>query len=141
MSLPGTWSYSQLLTALQNNAQSAAPEVGRCRYAANRSNWRRKFDPARCGGTGLGATGRARDSASSPDAEIGFSDTALYGSSTDPNQTPSNNTYDLIGVAEHEISEGMGRVSVVNDDGSGGTTTNYSTDRSVPLPGRTTTAR
>ena len=103
------------------------PEVGRCRYAANRSNWRRKFDPcAIAEALALGLPGAPADSASSPDAEIGFSDNALYGSSTDPDQTPSNNTYDLIGVAEHEISEGMGRVSVVNNDGSGGTTTNYS---------------
>ena len=66
------------------------------------------------------------NSASSPDDQLGISDTADFSYDADPDQLPAANEYDIIGTLEHEISEGMGRVSGLNIAGANGTSTSYS---------------
>ena len=66
----------------------------------------------------------APPSASNPDDILGASDTTLYNFSTDPEAVLSG-TYGLVGVLEHEISEGMGRLSEINTKGPNGTSTKY----------------
>jgi hypothetical protein len=45
-----------------------------------------------------------------------------------PNATPGSNQYYFVGVVEHEISEDMGRVSLLNEQPY-----DYSPNRSLPL--------
>ena len=51
-----------------------------------------------------------------PDGYVGFSKTLPF--SYTPNATPAANQYYFVGVVEHEISEDMGRVSLLNDQPS-----------------------
>ncbi len=111
----GTWSYSQLLTALQNDAQSAAQKMAVQSLPSTDPTGGANLIVRDSEALALGLPGAPVDSASSPDAEIGLTDGPPIGPSTDPNQGPSNTSeIDLISTAEHEIAEGMGRVSEVN---------------------------
>ena len=110
----GTWSYSQLLTALQNDAQSAAQKMA-VQIAQHRPDRRGELDRARLGSAGIGPAGRACGFRQQSRRRNRIDGRPPIGPSTDPNQGPSNTSeIDLIGVAEHEIAEGMGRVSEVN---------------------------
>ena len=64
--------------------------------------------------------------AANPDGSIGFSDTQDFNYSADPNQVPVTGEYDFLGTVEHEISEVMGRFSGLNNSGTAGASTNYS---------------
>jgi hypothetical protein len=60
--------------------------------------------------------GMAGTSFANPDGDVGLSSTADFSYSL--TATPASNQYYFLGVAEHEISEVMGRISRLGDDGS-----------------------
>ena len=59
----------------------------------------------------LGFANAPVSSAADPDGEIGFSGTADWNYSADPNQTPVTGQDDFLATVEHELSEVMGRYS------------------------------
>ena len=68
----------------------------------------------------LGLANAPTSSSAHHDGAIGFSDTANWNYSEDPNQTPVSGETDFLGTVEHELSEVLGRFSIL-DRSSGGT--------------------
>ncbi len=75
------------------------------------------FSPAQAQTLGFANAGTS--SAANPDGYVGFSDTANWNYSSDPNQTPAIGEDDFFGTVEHEISEVMGRTTPMGSDKTG----------------------
>jgi hypothetical protein len=107
--LAGFYSYAQIRTALLNN-YTAAPDAYRTQAAASLG----AADPTG-GGSFVASSAQAKalglmGSSSLSDGTFTFNNTALY--TFDPNNRGSGG-FDFIGVAEHEISEIMGRIAIL----------------------------
>jgi len=115
--LVGTFTYSQVYTALQNHATSANDTTAMANLPtpANDPTGGGSFDINRAEAKALGI------SVGNPNASDG---TFTYGDkfnyTFDPNNRSVSGKYDFIGVAMHEISEILGRVPGLGADfGSG----------------------
>jgi hypothetical protein len=103
-SLIGYVSYAQVKTALQNSATSANDATAYASLGA---------DPTAGGSFALTSAqakvlGLIADSTSGVDGTISINSALTYG--TTPSTRGAAGAYDLIGTAEHEISEIMGRI-------------------------------
>ena len=117
-------SYSGLAAALDDNAESAAQKMADATLPSGSpfGGATLSVTDAEAAILGLGGGGT---SFADPDGTIGYSDGSGFDFGDDPGLTPPSGEYDFLAVAEHEISEEMGRVSGLNQDGSDETTTNY----------------
>jgi Hint domain len=108
--------YAHLLSRLTADATSPAQLAALATLppADPTSNNLIEFSPAQA--QILGFANAPTSSATDPDGYVGFSDTADWNYSADPNQTPVSGQYDFIGTVEHEISEVMGRTSDMGND-------------------------
>jgi hypothetical protein len=101
----GLFSYSQVRTAL-GDAKSADDSPGVASLPGS--------DPTR-GGSFVLSTADAKalglGTSASVDGYVGFSSSANY--TFDPSNRAVSGAYDFIGVAEHEISEVMGRIALL----------------------------
>jgi hypothetical protein len=108
----GVFSYSQVKTALAADAKSADDTTAVASLASsdptNGGSFALPTAEAKALGLGAGAI---------VDGYVGFSSSASY--TFDPNNRAVSGAYDFIGVAEHEISEVMGRVALLGTPLSG----------------------
>jgi hypothetical protein len=108
----GVFSYSQVKTALAADAKSADDAIAVAGLPGS--------DPTG-GGSFVLATAEAKalglGTSATVDGYVGFSSSANY--TFDPNNRAVSGAYDFIGVAEHEISEVMGRIALLGTPLSG----------------------
>ena len=127
-----TETYGTLLQALKADATSAAQQIAVASLPASDPTGGAALDipTAEMKALGLNDPEYAPTSPTDPDDKLGISDTFDFDYSPNPNDTAGlvadSNAYDVLGTILHEMSEGMGRASFLNDGGSGGTTTSYS---------------
>ena len=102
----GVFSYSQVKAALAADAKSADDGTAVASLPAS--------DPT-SGGSFVLATAEAKalglGAGATVDGYVGFSSSVNY--TFDPNNRAVSGAYDFIGVAEHEISEVMGRIALL----------------------------
>jgi hypothetical protein len=111
----GFYSYSQIKTALQNDAKSAADAAA---VANLPSTYPVSGAPFVMSDAEAKALGLRPGNAPGVDGYVGFLNTAPY--TFDPNNRAVAGEYDFIGLAEHEISEVMGRYGLGQNGASSG---------------------
>lgn len=111
----GFYSYSQIRTALQNDAKSAADATA---VANLPSSYPTSGAPFVMSDAEAKALGLRAGNAPGVDGYVGFLDTAPY--TFDPNHRAVAGEFDFIGLAEHEISEVMGRYGLGQNGASSG---------------------
>ena len=104
--------YNQVRNALIADAKSPADAIAVATLPALTAPGGKSFQMASAEAKALGLT-----SSLSPDGSVGFNTGVTW--TFDPNNRAVPGSFDFIGVAEHEISQVMGRVSMV---GSGALT-------------------
>jgi len=118
--------YSTFQTQLAGDATSEAQKTADATLPATDPTGGSTLAMAAAEAQMLGFTNAGVINADNPDGGIGFSDTKNFNYSADPNQTPVSGAYDFLGVVEHEISEVLGRRSLIQPAGPSGTTPFYS---------------
>ena len=111
----GFYSYSQIKTALQNDAKSVADAIA---VANLPSSYPVSGAPFVMSDAEAKALGLRAGNAAGVDGYVGFLNTAPY--TFDPNNRAVAGEYDFIGLAEHEISEVMGRYGLAQNGASSG---------------------
>lgn len=111
----GFYSYSQIRTALQNDAKSAADATA---LASLPASYPVSGAPFVMSDAEAKALGLRAGNAPGVDGYVGFLDTAPY--TFDPNNRAVAGEFDFIGLAEHEISEVMGRYGLGQNGASSG---------------------
>ena len=107
---PGNFTYSQVRGALISDAKSAADFQAISTLGVTDPTGGRTF---RMSDAEAKALGLRAANARGIDGWVGFSNTASY--TFDPNNRAVAGQYDFIGVAEHEISEVMGRYGMTQN--------------------------
>ncbi len=112
---PGFFTYGQVKATMANDAQSAADQTSVANLPAMDPTGGAIFTMSNAEGKALGLV-----SANAPgiDGYVGFNSTADF--TFDPNNRAVPNEYDFIGVAEHEISEVMGRFGLGQNGAASG---------------------
>ena len=110
------YSYAQIRTALASHSVSAADSSAVASLPVSdpgggASWWVPRSQVKVLGLAGVGAND------STQDGSVGFASTVSY--TFDPNQRAVSGKYDFIGVAEHEISEVLGRIYGLNYNSGG----------------------
>jgi hypothetical protein len=103
-SVVGSFTYSQVRNALLANAKSSADAAALASLPAVDPTGGKRQWMASSEARALGLGGNV-----SSDGAVGFDSTVAW--TFDPNNRAVKGAYDFIGVAEHEISEVMGRVA------------------------------
>jgi hypothetical protein len=103
-SQPGFFNYSTIKSVLVADAKSAADQTAIANLPASDPTGGATFKISRAQGKALGLT---IGDGSALDGSVGFNSTAPF--TFDPNNRAVAGKVDFIGVAEHEISEVMGR--------------------------------
>ncbi|HEV2328088.1 MAG TPA: NF038122 family metalloprotease [Verrucomicrobiae bacterium] len=111
----GFYSYSQIVTAFANNNTSAADATALANLPAAYPVSNAQFVMANAEAK---AYGLLAGNASGIDGWVGFDSAATY--TFDPNNRSVSGEYDFIGLAEHEISEVMGRYGLGQNGASSG---------------------
>jgi hypothetical protein len=109
------YSYSQIKTALAQNATSADQVSAANSLPANDPTNGGNYWVATAEAKALGLAGASSDI----DGYVGFSNSFPFTYNTTNGGTVASGTYDFFGVAAHEFSEVMGRELFVGDDGIG----------------------
>ena len=107
---PGNFTYSQVRNALISDAKSAADFQAISTLGVTDPTGGRAF---RMSDAEAKALGLRAANATGIDGWVGFSNTASY--TFDPNNRAVAGEYDFIGVAEHEITEVMGRYGMTQN--------------------------
>jgi hypothetical protein len=111
----GFYSYSQMNTALTNDATAASDSAAIVNLPAIDPYGGTKFVMSNAEAKALGLLA---GNASGIDGYVGFFTAATY--TFDPNNRTVAGAYDFIGLAEHEISEVMGRYGLGQNGASSG---------------------
>ncbi len=111
----GFYSYSQIRTALQKDAKSTADATAVANLPATYPVGSAPFVMSNAEAKALGLLA---GNATGIDGYVGFLNTAPY--TFDPNNRAVPGDYDFIGLAEHEISEVMGRYGLGQNGASSG---------------------
>jgi hypothetical protein len=111
----GFYSYSQIVTALANNDTSAADATAFANLPATYPVANAQFVMANAEAK---AYGLLAGNASGIDGWVGFDSAATY--TFDPNNRSVAGEYDFVGLADHEISEVMGRYGLGQNGASSG---------------------
>ena len=112
---PGFFTYGQVKATMAGDAQSAADQTSVANMPATDPTGGAIFTMSNAEGKALGLV-----SANAPgiDGYVGFNSTAAF--TFDPNNRAVPNEYDFIGVAEHEISEVLGRFGLGQNGAASG---------------------
>jgi len=110
----GFYSYDQIKSFMQGDARSAQDAVAMAAFAKADPTGGSPFVMANAEAKALGLLD---GKAPGIDGWIGFSDSTAF--SFDPDHRGMAGTYDFIGVAQHEISEVLGRYGVGQNGGGG----------------------
>lgn len=112
---PGFFTYGQVKATMAGDAQSAADQTSVANMPATDPTGGAIFTMSNAEGKALGLV-----AANAPgiDGYVGFNSTAAF--TFDPNNRAVPNQYDFIGVAEHEISEVMGRFGLGQNGAASG---------------------
>ncbi len=116
-----TESYSALVAQMQANAQSKAQQEAVASLPASSPIAGADVTIPVAEAQALGFTnlnGAGSSFANAADLNLDADNGVYYLYSTNPDQVPNNNGASLISVMEHEISEGMGRVSNLDNAGN-----------------------
>jgi hypothetical protein len=111
----GFYSYAQMKTALTNDAKSAADTTAVANLPAIDPYGGNKFVMSNAEAKALGLLA---GNAAGVDGYVGFNSSGSY--AFDPNNRGVSGKYDFIGLAEHEISEVMGRYGLGQNGASSG---------------------
>ena len=109
--------YADLLNAMSANATSSAQQEAVASLPTTDPTGGATLYMTTAEEKALGLTNADTEatSASNPDDELGIGYTGNLDYSANPNDVPASYQYELIGTVEHEISEGMGRLSDLYD--------------------------
>ena len=111
----GSFSYSQVKTALTNDLRSAADATAVADLPATDPTGGASFVMSNAEAKALGLLA---GNATGIDGWVGFNSTATY--TFDPNNRAISGAYDFIGLAEHEITEVMGRYGLGQNGAASG---------------------
>lgn len=111
----GFYSYSQIVNAMANNDTSPADATALANLPATYPVANAQFVMAN---SEAKAFGLLAGNASGIDGYVGFNSSAAY--TFDPNDRSVAGEYDFIGIADHEISEVMGRYGLGQNGASSG---------------------
>jgi hypothetical protein len=111
---PGALTYTQVRTALINDATSSNDAIAVSGLGVADPTGGKQFEMSNAEAKSLGLLA---GNAAGTDGWVGFNSTASY--AFDPNNRAVPGSYDFIGLAEHELTEVMGRYGMTQNGCSG----------------------